>query len=300
MNGTEAPTDIAPSGRLKLVMNVKILIQRLGRSRDPWSGGDFNRRVRLAGLGAVLVAAAVVLAVVTLDAPAVGWARGLPDAAREFFRSITRFGKSDWFLVPSAILGFLLLAVDWTRVERRLAAAWTEVGGFLLFLFAAVAGSGLTTDLIKWIVGRSRPGRFDIDGVLSLTPFASDSIFFSFPSGHATTVTAAALAAILFMRRFRLLGVALLALAAAVAVSRIAVRAHFPSDVIGGIAIGAGFTYGLAHVLGRTGVAFQRLPEGGLMAKTVALRGAFRTRGGEGRMARALVALFRAGRRGGR
>ena len=297
MSGTEAPTDIAQGGRPKLVVNVKMLVQRLGRSRDPWSGSDFNRPVRLAGLGVVLAAVAIVLAAVGLDAPAVGWARGLPDAVRESFRSITRFGKSDWFLVPSGVLGLLLLAADWTRVERRLAAAWAEIGGFLLFFFAAVAGSGLTTDLIKWIGGRSRPGRFDVDGVLSFTPFASDSIFFSFPSGHATTVTAAALAAILFMRRFRWLGIALLALAAAVAVSRIAVRAHFPSDVVGGIAVGASFTYGLAYVLGRTGVAFQRLPEGGLMAKTVALRGVLRSRGGAGRMARALAALFRSSQR---
>ena len=191
-------------------------------------------------------------------------------------------------------------AIEAISVGRNDAAMEFFETACLSLLFAAVAGSGLATDLVKWIVGRSRPGRFDIDGVLSFTPFASDSIFFSFPSGHATSVTAAALAAILFMRRFRWLGVALLAFAAVVAVSRIAVRAHFPSDVIGGIAIGASFTYGLAHVLGRTGVAFQRLPEGGLMAKTMALRGVFRTRGGARRMARALAAAFRAGRRGGR
>ena len=297
MKAPEATASGIGAERGGFVRNLATLRRRLGRSRDPWSGLSVNRHVRLVGAGAVIAALLIVLSVTILDIRAVGWARGLPETMTGFFRSATRFGKSDWLLIPAGVCGLALLVADWTRVERRIAAAWAEIGAFVLFFFLAVAGSGLTTDLVKWIVGRSRPGRFDVDGILTFTPFSSDAVFLSFPSGHATTAAAAALAVILMMRRFRWAGLTLLALAAVVAVSRIAVRAHFPSDVIGGIFVGATFTYGLAYALGRAGVGFQRQRDGWLLPKTIAVRRILRRRGGTGTMGHALVlALLSVGR----
>ncbi len=62
---------------------------------------------------------------------------------------------------------------------------------------------------------------------------------FSFPSGHATLVFAAA--AVLVMSRLpRWLRWGSVALAAAVAISRVAVGHHWPTDVIGGAVLGLG------------------------------------------------------------
>lgn len=293
----EGPAVAAGSGGLS--SNLRRLGDRLRRSRVPWSGTSANRHVRLVGTGAVLAALLIVVSVAVVDSHAVGWARALPDAVARFFRTATRFGKSDWLLIPTALFGLLLLFGDWTRVHRGLAAAWTEIGAFVLFFFMAVAGSGLTTDLVKWIVGRSRPGRFAIDGILTFTPFSSEAVFFSFPSGHATTATAAAVALLLMTRRLRWLGLAFLLLAAVVAVSRVAVRAHFPSDVVGGIFVGASFTYGLAYALGRTGVAFQRLAGGRLMPKSIAVRRVLRRRRGVARLGRAFMRALAPGARRG-
>lgn len=298
MTAPETTGSGVPTERGGFVRNLAILRRRLGRLRDPWSGHSVNRHVRLVGAGAVIAALLIVLSVAMLDIHAVGWAKGLSDAMTRFFRSATRFGKSDWLLIPAGVCGLVLLVADWTRAERRVAAAWAEIGAFVLFFFVAVAGSGLTTDLVKWIVGRSRPGRFDIDGTLTFTPFSSDAVFLSFPSGHATTVAAATLAVILIMRRFRWIGLTLLALAAVVAVSRVAVRAHFPSDVVGGIFVGATFTYGLAYALGRAGVGFQRQRDGWLLPKTVALRRILGREAGIGMMGHALArALAAVGQR---
>ncbi len=280
----------------EFVKNLRILRQRLGRKRDPWVPTDFAHYVRNGGLILVLAALLILAAVLFLDAPATEWARGLPEAARAPFRFVTRFGKSEWYLVPAGVLGLVLLAGAWRPVGRRVAAAWTEIGAFCLFVFAAVAGSGLTTDLIKWIVGRSRPGRYDTDGILTFTPFASDAIHFSFPSGHATTAAAAAVAVILVTRRLST-GVVVVALAAVVSMSRVVVRAHFPSDIVGGAAVGTLFTVGLAVALGRTGVAFQRLPGGRLVPKTRAIRSVLGRAGGWPRMMEGLGRAFAPGRR---
>lgn len=59
----------------------------------------------------------------------------------------------------------------------------------------------------------------------------------SFPSDHAAAAFAIAVSVALASRR---LGAAFLAAAAAIAVSRVAVGLHYPSDVLAGAAIGAG------------------------------------------------------------
>ena len=80
--------------------------------------------------------------------------------------------------------------------------------------------------------------------------------------------------------------------AAAIAVSRVGVRAHYPSDVVGGIFVGSAFTYLYAHALGRHGVAFQRQPDGSLRPKTVAIRRMLARSGGGGTMLRGLRAAW--------
>jgi undecaprenyl-diphosphatase len=58
----------------------------------------------------------------------------------------------------------------------------------------------------------------------------------SFPSDHATAAYALAIAILL---RHRKAGVVALGLATVIAVSRVALGTHYPTDVIGGVALGA-------------------------------------------------------------
>ncbi|MFD5306428.1 phosphatase PAP2 family protein [Streptomyces rochei] len=96
---------------------------------------------------------------------------------------------------------------------------------------ALTAGAHLVSMGVKRVVRRPRPTH--------VTPLVRTAGRHSFPSSHATSAAAAAVA-------FGALGVrAAWPLAAAVCVSRLVVGVHYPSDVAAGAALGA-LTAGLA------------------------------------------------------
>lgn len=259
-------------GRFSLVRNLTAFRERLGRVRVPEAASRSNARRWVVPGGAALAAALIVLFVFSIDQHSVAWWDGLSKPERRAFDMVTRFGKSDWLLIPTGVFCVALLFADWSRTGRRIAAAWIEVGELVAFFFFSIAFAGIITNLVKWTVGRSRPVLFDEDGAHTFNFLSFDYPHVSFPSGHATTVAAAFVAlGLIFRGRAVLIAVVGIA-AAAIAVSRVGVRAHFPSDVVGGVFVGAAFTYLYAHALGRHGVAFQVQPDGSLRPKVVAVR----------------------------
>ena len=85
--------------------------------------------------------------------------------------------------------------------------------------------------LIKHIVARPRP--FVVNGAIDLIIKAPSG--FSFPSSHAAVCFAVATAIFLFHKR---LGIIAYIYAALVAFSRMYLYVHYPSDILGGIALG--------------------------------------------------------------
>jgi membrane-associated phospholipid phosphatase len=252
--------------------NLATLRQRLRRVRTPDAPTGARRRRRLVLGGAAIAAVLIVVSLLVLDPHSVSWAQNLSKPVRQALGWVTRFGKSDWLLIPSGVFCVALLFADWSRTGRRVAAAWVELGELAGFFFFSVAFAGITTNLVKWTVGRSRPVLFDSDGTFTFTPLSFDYAHVSFPSGHATTAAAAFMAiALIFRGRWPVIGVAVVG-ATAIALSRVGVRAHFPSDVVAGLFVGSAFTFLYAHALGAHGVAFQVQADGRLMPKTVAIR----------------------------
>ena len=99
-------------------------------------------------------------------------------------------------------------------------------------ILAALFTWMIVDGLIKPMVDRPRP--FEIDPQIHLLdqrPLTS-----SFPSGHAATAVAGAIAG---TRLFPAMGWLLWPLAAAIAVSRLYLGVHWPSDVIAGVILGA-------------------------------------------------------------
>jgi undecaprenyl-diphosphatase len=101
----------------------------------------------------------------------------------------------------------------------------------------AVAAAGLLVTVFKELFDRARPPVSGIEAVGVIPASAS------FPSGHAATAFAAAVAVGAFYPRLRR---PLLALAAVVALSRVYLGVHYATDVLAGTALGV--LLGLASV----------------------------------------------------
>ena len=179
----------------------------------------------------------------------------VPEGAKPLLIALTSLGESHWYLWPTGLLS-LAIWVAHQRTEdspRRRSANW--VGGIAFYLFAAIALSGIVTDILKPIVGRARPKLlYGEQQFYGFNPLSWGADNWSFPSGHATTFFALALAIAFLQPRWRL---ALLVLAVALTLTRPLLGAHYPSDVIAGAIVGAGTAALLRVWLAQRGWVFR-------------------------------------------
>ena len=141
----------------------------------------------------------------------------LPAIASQFWTSITVLGN----VIPLFSLVFILAVFFYWKSWK--AEACLLVGSLFLMMGASTA--------LKFLYQRPRP---TIEWVIS-------TIGYSFPSWHtaATMLVAAVLAIVLYQRCqrkfWRYFGqVLVIALAILVAISRIYIGVHFPTDIVGG------------------------------------------------------------------
>ncbi len=164
----------------------------------------------------------IVLSYFYLDQSIALWChKHLSQNEKELFIVITKFGESTFYLIGFA-LGAILFHFYWKR------PIWKNKS---LFLFAVVAISGIIADIIKIIAGRYRPSELFDHVMFGFDFFHIDRAFTSFPSGHTTTAFALAMAiTYLWPKHSPIAWIA----AIAIGISRIAIGAHYPSDVLAG------------------------------------------------------------------
>lgn len=151
-----------------------------------------------------------------------------------FMRGVTFLGSS-YFLFPANILVICWLILwknDWLLSMQW---AFTAIGALLLMYF------------FKGLYGRPRP----------LEPYLGAATGFSFPSGH--TLNGMVFFGLLFFilwkfakRKFwKILGtILLIIIVLAIGLSRIYLRVHFASDVLGGLALGGAWLTISVYVFG--------------------------------------------------
>lgn len=151
----------------------------------------------------------------------------------------------DALLVPASWLGSIAVLLPaafalWLWRRHRAAAR------VALFPLLAVGGAWLFVHSAKLLVARPRPDLF--------APLVAMPQDLSFPSAHAAQAGAFAIAVVLISSRQRAWSVIAAAslLVATVALSRLYLQVHYPSDVLAGLIVGAGWTAGLWLLLGRT------------------------------------------------
>ena len=134
-----------------------------------------------------------------------------------FMSVFTLLGEAGiiWIVCAAALLFF--------RKHRRTG---------VLTLLGLLLGVIVCNLLLKNIVARPRPFMLDPSVVLAVAPPSE----WSFPSGHASSAAAAAAVLMLGNRR---LGIPACAVGLLMCFSRMYLFVHFPTDILGGILVGA-------------------------------------------------------------
>jgi undecaprenyl-diphosphatase len=143
--------------------------------------------------------------------------------------------------IPLALV--LLVLWCWRGVRRQDEAAAAESFAALVWTPLAAGIALLVNVPLRQFVGRSRPFQ-EHSGLVVIEP-ATGSGGFSFVSDHATLAMALAAGVFLANRRLGLIGIGL---ALADGATRVFMGVHYPTDVIGGFALGAAVVLLLAPV----------------------------------------------------
>ncbi len=237
------------------VRTALLILARPARLQASWPGISEPRRMAIAAAIGIVV---LLIVMVTLDAAAIRGVGHLPRWIISAFDDITDFGKSGWFLWPLGLMFLALAALPpmLTPLSQRvLAVIMVRVG----FLFTAIAVPSLFDTIIKRMIGRARPL---IGGGLDpflYSPFVWRADYASMPSGHATTAFAALVAFGTLWPRSRTLW---LVYALLIAVSRVVVTAHYPSDVLAGALVGITGAVLVRHYFAQRRLGFAAGPDG--------------------------------------
>lgn len=229
--GTGASSGYLAGFSAVALTSITQLLRRPSHSRRAEAARRSARHVLLL---TAIVGAAIVALMYVLDAREIVLMPPRGSAGLWPVRILTDFGKSAYALWLLAVT-LLAVALVAPRLRTRSRSALLAFGTRLQFLFFAVLVPVLAGELIKWAVGRGRPFVGGEANAFNFAHFAGTEAYASFPSGHAVTAFALAFAVSSLWPRARL---AMAVYAIVIALSRLVLLAHHPSDVVAGALIG--------------------------------------------------------------
>lgn len=230
-----AGTGESPNYVSRLIILAGRSLTQLVRSPSHSRRADAARRsARHVLLLTAVLGVAIVALMYVLDAREIALMPKRGSASLWPIRILTDFGKSAYVLWALAGLLFAV-AVLTPRLQGNSRSLLLGLGTRLQFVFLAVLVPVLLGEVIKWAVGRGRPFVGSEASVFNFSYFSGSEAYASFPSGHAVTGFALAFAVSALWPRARL---AMIVYAVLIALSRLVLLAHHPSDVVAGALVG--------------------------------------------------------------
>ena len=231
------PADIAHRsgyGTQLFVLSGRALAQ-LVRAPSHSQRAEAARRLARHSLWLSALGAAVVIALMVAFDMAENQmmpARGTPSLWP--IRILTDFGKDEYVLLAlaSALVVVALVAAGQRGTSRALLLGF---GTRLQFIFFSVLFSVLVAEVLKFVIGRGRPFVGGKANAFNFVPFSGTEAYYSLPSAHAVTAFALAFAVSALWPRLR---VFMFTYAVVIALTRLVLLAHHPSDVVAGALVG--------------------------------------------------------------
>ncbi len=203
-------------------------------------------RWKLLIVATLVVMAAIALGVLWYDIPVYLFLTQYNYVAWRWFANI--FDAKVWIIVfgLATIVMYLKKTYDlrndptthmhWFNIKFLTRDAYAKLKNSNAFLvFCSLILSGIVVEVLKFIIGRARPIFFDEFGIVGFFPGTFEWAFNSMPSGHTALSFAGLVMLGMLMPRFKILtwGLAIL-----IGLSRVAIGAHWPTDVLLGAFIG--------------------------------------------------------------
>jgi membrane-associated phospholipid phosphatase len=205
--------------------------------RRPSHAGRAEAARRLARhglLAAVLACTLITVLMIWVDASEIALMPPRGTASLWPFRVLTDFGKDTYVLSLLVVLLLgVTLVIPATHEPARTRLVAIDLR--LQFILLALSVSLVAGEFLKWIVGRGRPFVGGQANAFNFVHFAGTEAYSSFPSAHSITAFALAFAVAAVWPSMR--GV-MIVYALVIAVTRLVLLAHHPSDVVAGAMIG--------------------------------------------------------------
>ncbi len=229
--GIGAPSNYFSQLLILVRTSAAQLVRRPSHSRRAEAARRSARHVLLL---VTILGAAIVALMYVLDTTEIGLMPPRGTASLWPVRILTDFGKSTYvlWLLAAMLVALALMTPRWRGTSRSLLLG---LGTRLQFVFFAVLVPVLAGEVIKWIVGRGRPFVGGEANAFNFAHFAGTEAYASLPSGHAVTSFALAFAVSAVWPRAR---AAMIVYAIVIAISRLVLLAHHPSDVVAGALVG--------------------------------------------------------------
>lgn len=255
--GQDAPVAYDDGGLVRRsAASLAVAVRRAFRPSRSDLCDDRIERIQL-GLSAMASVAVLLITYIMLDRPTAEWAALLVEADHDLYhvaQIVTYIGLAGWMLLVLLVCGLAISVTRWREMARRDMLERIALYANINFAFFAIGVSSSAAWIIKNMIGRARPRFMDDMGLLAFEPVAFLARFASFPSGHSATLGAAAMVLVLLLPRYRNVW---LCLALVGGISRVIVQAHYMTDVVAGLALGAGMTLWWSRHLARRNCMFR-------------------------------------------